>query len=207
MWMPGPDDGRRQLLRQGIRRIVRMRELGPKTPRWGRAWKNLLWRYQEVLHREVTMIRAQEFCLGRSFLGRLPTGGDVVESLTTFCREHGVGAGWISAIGTVRWAVLGYFDQEQQSYLRISVEDEMEIVSCQGNVSLKDGQSFVHLHAVLSGREGETLAGHLFESEIFVGEFYLQELEGPALERKLDSQSGLSLWDILQRAIDEGRQF
>jgi len=204
--MSEPDDGRRYRLRQGIRQIVRMRELGPKTPRWGRAWKNLLWRYQAVLHEEVAMIRAQEFRLGRSFLGRLPTGGDIVESLTAFCRENGVEAGWLTAIGTVRWAVLGYFDQEQQSYLRIPVDEEMEIVSCQGNVSLKDGQSFVHLHVILSGREGETFSGHLFESEIFVGEFYLQELEGPALERKPDPQSGLSLWDILQRAIDEGRQ-
>lgn len=204
--MSGPPDGRRHRLREGIRQIVLMRELGPKTPRWGRAWKSLLWRYQGVLHKEVTMIRAQEFRLGRSFLGRLPTSEDMIESLTAFCREYGVGAGWITAIGTVRWAVLGYFDQEQQSYLRIPVDEEMEIVSCQGNVSLKEGQSFVHLHAILSGREGETLSGHLFESEIFVGEFYLQELEGPALERRLDPQSGLSLWDILQRAIDKGGQ-
>ena len=55
---------------------------------------------------------------------------------------------------------------------------------------------FVHLHIVLSGREGETLCGHLFESVVFVGEFHLQEMLGPDLERRPDAASGLSLWDL-----------
>ena len=202
--MPLPPEDRRQRLRQGVRQIVRLRELGPKTPRWNQAWKRLLWRYQRVLREEDRlMIRAKSFRLGRAFLGRLPEGGDIVQSLTVFCQEEEIRAGWISAIGTVRWASLGYFEQETQSYKRIPVEEEMEIISCQGNVSLKGDEPFVHLHISLSGPEGEMISGHLFESEIFVGEFYLQEMEGPDLVRKPDSQSGLSLWEILRRAIEE----
>ncbi len=142
------------------------------------------------------MVQALEFESGRAFVGRLPEEGDIVASLTEFCRQEGVDAGWISAIGTVRQAVLGYFDHEEGQYLRIPVERFMEIVSCQGNVSLKDGVPFVHLHIVLSGLDGQTVAGHLFESTVFVGEFYLQEVDGPALERRPDARSGLALWDL-----------
>jgi predicted DNA-binding protein with PD1-like motif len=142
------------------------------------------------------MLCANEYRLGRAFLGRLPEEGDVIESLTEFCRSNGVRAGWISAVGTVRSAVLGYYEQEERTYLRIPVDEEMEIIACQGNVSLMNGEPFVHLHIVLSGREGETLCGHLFESVVFVGEFHLQEMLGPDLERKPDAASGLSLWDL-----------
>lgn len=182
-------------MRRGIRAIVRMREAAPRGPRWMRAWKRLLWRYEEEL-REVRMVRAKEFRLGRTFLGRLPEEGELGQALAEFCREHGVQAGWISAIGTVRRAVLGYFDQQARTYLRLEVEKPMEIVSCQGNVSLKDGQPFVHLHIVLSGSDGQTLAGHLFEGTVFVGEFWVQEMIGPALERRPDEGSGLALWDL-----------
>jgi len=143
------------------------------------------------------MVQAMEFRLGRSFLGRLPEGKDPLVALADFCREKEVSAGWLSAIGTLRRAVLGYFDEKSRQYLRIPVEGFREIASCQGNVSLRDGQPFVHLHIVLSDAEGRTVAGHLLEGEVFVGEFYLQEVLGPALVRRPDPQSGLALWAFL----------
>ncbi len=191
--MTSQDEERYRRLRQGLGQIVRMRELGPKSPRWNRAWKRLLWQYEKALQ-EASMTVVAEFQPGRAFLGRLPEEGDLVAFLSDFCQKKGVQAGWISAIGTVRRAVLGYFDQERQQYRRISIENEMEIAACQGNVSLKDGKPFVHLHILLSDEEGATFAGHLFESTLFVGEFWLQELLGPALERHPDPRSGLSLW-------------
>lgn len=145
------------------------------------------------------MLRSAEFRLGRTFLGRLPEEGDIVRELTRFCAEKGVTAGWISAIGTVRQAVLGYFMPEERQYRRIPVSGLMEIVSCQGNVSLKDQAPFVHLHIVLAGPDGATVAGHLFESVAFVGEFCLQEVQGPPLERLPDAASGLALWDLPAR--------
>ncbi len=140
------------------------------------------------------MAQAVEFRLGRFFLGRLLEGQDPLAALADFCREKGVRAGWLSAIGTLRRAVLGYFDETRREYLHIPVEGFREIASCQGNVSLRDGQPLVHLHIVLSAEDGSTVAGHLLEGETFVGEFYLQEVLGPALVRRFDPQSGLALW-------------
>jgi predicted DNA-binding protein with PD1-like motif len=142
------------------------------------------------------MIQSAQYQLGRVFLGRLPAEGDVIGALTEFCQQQGIRAGWISAIGTVRQAEVGYFDHQRGEYLHIEVAQFMEIVSCQGNVSLKDGQAFVHLHIILSDAEGQTVAGHLFDSTVFVGEFHLQEVLGPDLVRKPDAASGLSLWEL-----------
>ncbi len=142
------------------------------------------------------MIQSAQFQPGRVFLGRLPAEGDIIGALTEFSRQERIRAGWISAIGTVRQAEVGYFDHGRGEYLHIEVAHFMEIVSCQGNVSLKDGEPFVHLHIILSDAEGRTVAGHLFDSTIFVGEFCLQELQGPDLVREPDPASGLSLWDL-----------
>jgi predicted DNA-binding protein with PD1-like motif len=142
------------------------------------------------------MIQSAQFQLGRVFLGRLPVEGDIIGALTEFCQQQGIRAGWISLIGTVHEAEVGYFDHKRGEYLHIEVTRFMEIVSCQGNVSLKDGKPFVHLHVVLSDAEGQTMAGHLFDSTVFVGEFCLQEVVGPELVRKPDAASGLSLWDL-----------
>ena len=142
------------------------------------------------------MVQAAQFQMGRVFLGLLPAEGDIIGALTEFCREHGVQAGWITAIGTVRQAEIGYLDHGRGEYLHIEVGQFMEIVSCQGNVSLKDGAPFVHLHIILSGPDGQTIAGHLFDSTVYVGEFCLQEVLGPELVRRPDEASGLTLWDL-----------
>ena len=71
----------------------------------------------------------------------------------------------------------------------------LEIISCTGNISLKEGVPFVHAHAVLSDEQGKTIGGHLFsETPVFAGEFYIQELTGSPFSRKHDEETGLMLW-------------
>jgi hypothetical protein len=65
-----------------------------------------------------------------------------------------------------------------------------------GNTSLKEDESFVHAHAVLADRNGNTKAGHLLEGRVFAAEIHLIELVGTKLVRKNDVITGLSLWDL-----------
>ena len=69
--------------------------------------------------------------------------------------------------------------------------DVHELVSFEGNVTLKDGAPFLHAHVVLSNHEMNTLGGHLFESTVAaVGEFYLRKFDNNAY-RKLNEDVGL----------------
>jgi uncharacterized protein len=65
-----------------------------------------------------------------------------------------------------------------------------------GNISLKDGEPFVHAHAVLSDDEGKVRGGHLLGGTIFAAEVHVTELLGETLARRLDNVTGLSLWDL-----------
>ena len=131
---------------------------------------------------------------GRHFLLRLPGGCDILGFLTEFCAVKKVRCAAVSLIGATYEATIGYYDQVKHAYARTTYRQEMEIVSCTGNVSLKDGKPFLHLHAVLGDTELRCFGGHLFPgSKVFAAEAHVQELKG-ARARVPDPATGLALW-------------
>jgi len=138
----------------------------------------------------------REYSAGRRWLDRLPHGCDLIPTLEGLCDRHHIQAAVFSLIGAVSKATLGTYDQRQQVYVTFQREGHLEILSCLGNVSLKDGKPFVHAHVVLAAEGGQTVGGHLFsETILFAGEVHLLELTGPSLMRKYDQTTGLMLWE------------
>ena len=136
-----------------------------------------------------------EFNPGRLFVGRLPHGQDLITSIAEFCRASSIQMAEFSLIGAVSSATIGTYDQAQQVYVTATETAPLEIVTCVGNVSLLDGNPFVHAHIVLADMQGKTTGGHLFsETIIYAGEIRLQEFAGTPLERTYDETTGLSLW-------------
>lgn len=142
-------------------------------------------------------MKAQSRQRGRSFLLRLPYGEDLLLTLKRFCDENEITQGTLIVIGAVQQATVGYYDQEAREYRANSFNQPMEVVSCSGNISLLEGEPFVHAHIVLADSEGKPVAaGHLMEDTIiFAGEAFVQELIGEPLVRKFDEQTSLSLWE------------
>jgi predicted DNA-binding protein with PD1-like motif len=126
---------------------------------------------------------------------RLKHDADLVQSVTELARSKGIEAGSFTAIGALKRARLGYYDQESHEYREMKIDSPHEMASCIGNISLKDGEPFAHIHVVLADEAGNAKAGHLFEGIVFAAEVHLRQLEGPKLERKHDEVTGLSLWN------------
>jgi predicted DNA-binding protein with PD1-like motif len=64
-----------------------------------------------------------------------------------------------------------------------------------GNVSIKEGKPFLHLHIVVSDTDLRCWGGHLFPgSAVFAAEAHIQELEGGQRVRMPDATTGLALW-------------
>ena len=138
------------------------------------------------------MIR--EFKQGRIFLARLDHGADIISQITNLAEKNGIETAALCAIGALSRAELGYYDQLSHEYGTFSLEEPVELASCSGNISIRDGRPFVHAHAVLSDRTGRTFGGHLTTGTIFAAELFLQELSGLPLKRVPDSITGLKLW-------------
>jgi hypothetical protein len=131
------------------------------------------------------------------WMGRLAYEGDLLGELTAVAEEHGVTLGRVEAIGAVKSARIGYYDQGAQEYRFKRFDMPLEIVSLAGNVSIKDGKPMVHAHVALADEGGEVYGGHLAEGCIvFACEFVLTALNGPTLERTLDEPTGLPLWTL-----------
>lgn len=131
----------------------------------------------------------------KHIMDRLPKDADLLESLTKLCEENGIKRGSVQVIGALQQAELAYYRQDEQKYIHHTVAEEVELISGLGNVSIKDGRPFVHLHLVLSRENGECIAGHACPGcTIFASEAIIMELEGPDLVRELDTPTGLPLW-------------
>jgi predicted DNA-binding protein with PD1-like motif len=136
-----------------------------------------------------------EFSASKELMVRLKHDADLVQSITELARSKGIEAGSFTAIGALKSARLVCYDQTDHEYREIRIDWPCELASCTGNVSLKDGQPFAHIHVVLADEAGNTKAGHLVEGIVFAAEVHLHQLEGPRLERKYDEVTGLSLWN------------
>lgn len=134
---------------------------------------------------------------GRKILRGLPHDGDLLGEIEKLARRENIKTGSITVIGAVRKARIGYYDQENHEYLERGFDEPMEISSCLGNISLKEGEIFAHVHINLAARDGRVIGGHLAPGcEIFAAECLIEELVGEELTRLPDRTTGLSLWPI-----------
>jgi len=138
----------------------------------------------------------RKLSVGRIFLVRAKHDSELIASVTELAKENAITTGTFTAIGALKHARLGFYNQEKHEYTEVPLLSSQEIASCVGNISVKEGHPFVHAHAVLADQNGNVKAGHLIEGKVFAAEIHITELTGEKLERKNDAVTGLSLWDI-----------
>jgi uncharacterized protein len=130
-------------------------------------------------------------------IGRLSYGCDLLEELTKVATERGVRLGRIEAIGAVQKARIGFYNRQTRTYQFSSFDREMEIAKLAGNISIKDGNPFVHAHITLADPEGKAYGGHLATGTIVLAcEFILEVFDGPVFDRRFDEETGLYLWSL-----------
>jgi predicted DNA-binding protein with PD1-like motif len=132
----------------------------------------------------------------RTFALIFEKGDAVVPLLEAFAREQGLDASRFSAIGAFERAELGYFDWEKKDYERIPVDEQVEVLSLNGDIALDGEQPKVHAHAVLGRRDGSTVGGHLLQATVRPTLEVLL-IESPGYLRKTcNRETGLALIDV-----------
>ncbi len=132
---------------------------------------------------------------GEGFVIVLSRGEKVIEALTSFCKERGIGSGIFRGIGAVKHATLGYYSLAKKEYFFKNFPDDMEVASMMGNIALVDGIPFLHTHVVLSKMDDSLscVGAHLKEGEVAVTlEVYLTPFK-ERITRVLDENIGLKL--------------
>lgn len=143
----------------------------------------------------VTLVR--NYGEGRSIVARLDHGSDIIDGILSVAEAEGVSTGVFESIGALSSAELGYYDQAGRKYKSRRIDRPVEIISCIGNVSIRDDGPFIHAHAALSDSEFNMIGGHLLGGMIFAAELHMLDLSGGKAEdmvRIHDEQTGLHLW-------------
>jgi hypothetical protein len=130
----------------------------------------------------------------------LAQGEEAMQTLGEFVRTKNIAAAQLSAIGAFSKGMLGYFDWASKDYVKIPIDEQVEIASLLGDVALgEDGKPALHVHCVVSGRDGGARAGHLL-SGMVRPTLEIILTESPAhLRKRHDPESGLALIDLTAR--------
>ncbi len=135
-----------------------------------------------------------EFKEGRRFLVRVPRDEELVAFIDRLINEQGIAQGFISGIGAVAEAVIGFYDQQTHDYREVELTGGLEIVSLLGNISRREGRCHAHLHVGLADHSGAMYGGHLGRAVVFLTELVIVEFTGRELERLPDESTGLVCW-------------
>ncbi len=109
--------------------------------------------------------------IGRVLFVKVPEGSKPHQYIESVLDAQDIEAAWITGLGGMRWARIGYFDPQAWRYNTIDVEAlegrVIEVASLVGNsVKAPDGTYHTHIHVVLGVDPGRTVAGHLVDAEV-----------------------------------------
>jgi len=132
--------------------------------------------------------------LGKVVFARLSEDEELLDVITLVAKKSRITAGFFILIGTLKKASVGFYREGE--YETIKIECPVEIVSCMGNISVKENKPFAHAHIAVSNTKGEVFGGHVMPGCIIAatGELVLVEGEDARLLRELDDKTKLFLW-------------
>lgn len=134
---------------------------------------------------------------GFNYLIRLDKGEFLSKSLEQFVNETKIEGAWVSGIGAVLEATVGFYDLDTQEYHWQTFTDLREMTSLNGNLAFDESNAFIyHLHGVFSDRQFQVMGGHI--KDLIAGgtiELFIHRAYQPT-RRKIDPTVGLQILDL-----------
>lgn len=127
---------------------------------------------------------------------RLEKGEAAVATLTQFCKTENITSANFSGIGAFESVELGFYHLDRKEYSWQKFEKAMEVVSLTGNISLVEGEPFLHIHTVLSVENFQTVGGHLKEALVGATLEIFMQIVDAKLDRVMNDEIGLKLLDF-----------
>jgi predicted DNA-binding protein with PD1-like motif len=131
----------------------------------------------------------------RTFAVVLATGEEVISALTSFAKEHQLRATQFTAIGAFSRVVAAYFDWDTRQYRNIRIDEQVEVLSLLGDVTLDEGKPKLHAHVVIGKADASAHGGHLVEGFVRPTLEVIMTETPSYLRRRFDSEAGLPLID------------
>jgi predicted DNA-binding protein with PD1-like motif len=135
----------------------------------------------------------------RTFAVVLATGDEAMAALASFAREQKLRTTQFTAIGAFSSVVVAYFDWATRQYRNVRIEEQVEVLSLLGDITLDKGAPKVHAHVVIGKADASAHGGHLVEGHVRPTREMVITETPTHLHRRFDPESGLPLIDPSNR--------
>lgn len=133
----------------------------------------------------------------RVIIAKIEPNEDLIDSIINLIEESKIKSGIVSCIGAFKEFTLGYFDLGTKDYNYTTFKENVELISCIGNISHKEKEPIIHLHANVGRSDYSVIGGHLSSpclisvtAEVAIFETDIE------LKRKIDERFNLSLLNL-----------
>jgi uncharacterized protein len=121
---------------------------------------------------------------------------EVISGLKQFAQAQQLVGSHFTAIGAFSRVTLGFFDRDQKEYKKIPVNEQVEVLSLIGNISVYQDEPRLHAHIVIGKSDGMAMGGHLMEGIVWPTLEVIVEESPRHLQRQMDDETGLPLIDL-----------
>ncbi len=131
------------------------------------------------------------------YIVSLDNHAELMEGIAAFCKAQGILCGQVSGIGAVCEATFRMYDPATKQYVDKTFAEQMEVTNLTGNISEKDGEVYLHVHATCSRADYSCVGGHLLSARINGAcELLIGSFGDTKAGRRLDPETGRNLYDF-----------
>ena len=127
---------------------------------------------------------------------RLEMGEGLMESTQRIATTENVKLASINGIGACSKIEMGYIDLSIKEYVFKTFEGNLEILQATGNITLKDGEPFPHIHISVANNECKAFGGHLNEATISATFEGVMQIIDHEIHREFNEDLGLALMNV-----------
>jgi predicted DNA-binding protein with PD1-like motif len=142
-------------------------------------------------------LRSIKTKITRVIVAKIEPNEDLIASIIDLVNKYNIKSGIITCIGAMKKFTIAFYEVDSQKYKTETFDENVELISCVGNISYKDDELVIHLHVSLGRSDYSVIGGHLSRPSIVsvTGEVKIFEIEHK-LNRIADPQFNLSLLDL-----------
>ena len=127
---------------------------------------------------------------------RLEMGEGLMESTQRIATAENVKLASINGIGACSKIEMGYIDLSIKEYVFKTFKGNLEILQATGNITLKDGEPFPHIHISVANEDCKAFGGHLNEAIISATFEGIMQIMDHEINREFNEDLGLALMNV-----------
>lgn len=120
----------------------------------------------------------------RTFRVNFSTGDELMSGMNEFAEKNNLKVSEVRGLGGISSAVVAVYDPEKGAFRRFNIDQKGELVSLEGEITMRNGKPIFHAHVVFALLDGTVAGGHLVEAHINpVANLFVNEYDSPQSEK------------------------